>query len=963
MLLSQKVLYLLNREPIKTHLINNIMKRFVLFLAGLTISMSVMFSQGQLQQLPNDPAVKVGKLENGLTYYLRHNDKPAGRAEFYLATNVGAIQETPDQDGLAHFLEHMCFNGTKNFPDKTLLDYLQSIGASFGGNVNASTGVEHTVYMLNNIPLVRESVIDTCILIMHDYSHFVTNSPAEIDKERGVIIEERRARRNAGWRMHEKTLPYYYGDSKYGNCTLIGSQENLENFKPESLHNFYKTWYRPDMQALIIVGDIDIDKTEQKIRNIFADIPMAENPKAKDVIKIKDNQEPIIGIITDPEATSTTLEILWKSEAAPKEINSTIQGKLQDLIKNIIGNVMNERLSEISAKPEPPFLSAYFGIGNICETVEVVMGNVGCREGDAIPSFKAFYTEIEKMRRFGFSNDEVQRAKDDLISMFESAAKKADTRKNEELVQELLDNFFDNEAYMEPKSELELMEQVMPMINSQIINQICSQIITDSNMVVIFKAPEKASGRPSEADFKNAIEEVRNSEIKANEEEVIAKDFLDADKLKGSKIKKSYTGIYNSKVYELKNGLKVIMYPSDTEKDKISIDLYKKGGQSLIPTSDMDSFDKNIYGLFMKNCGVSKFSSTTTSKMLSGKNIWVSPYINRLRHGVSGSSSVKDFETMMQLAYLYFADPRFDENEYNQGINTINAILPNLEQQPNFKFQKEMYATLYGNNPRRKTLSKETVENANLATIEKNYRMLFNDAAGATMIIAGDFKPEEILPIVQKYAGSIKKGKKSLDWIDTNEDIVGGKVLNDFKENMQTPMTTVIDVYSAPMKYSFDKDVALEAATYILNMRYVTTMREDEGGTYGAQTFSSLDIEPKQRAVLNIYYNSKPSSADKLRQLAVEGLQGLAENGPTAEEFEMAKKNLEKNIPENRIKNSYWANAIKDYELYGFDSDKAREAAINALTPEAIKNVVSEILAAGNMVEVIMRPDVSAEKE
>ena len=324
MLLSQKVLYLLNREPIKTHLINNIMKRFVLFLAGLTISMSVMFSQGQLQQLPNDPAVKVGKLENGLTYYLRHNDKPAGRAEFYLATNVGAIQETPDQDGLAHFLEHMCFNGTKNFPDKTLLDYLQSIGASFGGNVNASTGVEHTEYMLNNIPLIRESVIDTCILIMHDYSHFVTNSPAEIDKERGVIIEERRARRNAGWRMHEKTLPYYYGDSKYGNCTLIGSQENLENFKPESLHNFYKTWYRPDMQALIIVGDIDIDKTEQKIRNIFADIPMAENPKAKDVIKIKDNQEPIIGIITDPEATSTTLEILWKSEAAPKEINSTV---------------------------------------------------------------------------------------------------------------------------------------------------------------------------------------------------------------------------------------------------------------------------------------------------------------------------------------------------------------------------------------------------------------------------------------------------------------------------------------------------------------------------------------------------------------------------------------------------------------------------------------------------------------
>lgn len=939
------------------------MKRLLLIISCLALSVSALFAQGQLQQLPNDPAVKVGKLENGLTYYIRHNDKPAGRAEFYLATNVGAIQETPDQDGLAHFLEHMCFNGTKNFPDKTLLDYLQSIGASFGGNVNASTGVEQTVYMLNNIPLVRESIIDTCILIMHDYSHFVTNSPEEIDKERGVIIEERRSRRNAGWRMHEQSLKYYYGDSKYGTCTLIGSQDNLENFKPESLQNFYKTWYRPDLQALIVVGDIDIAKTEKKIQKIFSDIPAAENPKPKDVVKVKDNQEPVIGIITDPEATSTSLEVLWKSDAVPEELNSTVQGKLDGALKSIISGVMNERLSEIAAKPEPPFLSASLGIGNICETVEAVMANAGCREGEAISSFKALYSEIEKMKRFGLTDDEVQRAKDNILSAYESAAKKADTRKNEELVQELIDNFFDNEAYMVPETEYELLKQVMLMLNSQIINQVCSQIITDTNMVVIFKAPEKAAGRPTEADFINAINEVRNSDIQANTNESIAKDFLDASKLKGSKVRKSYSGIYGTMVYELKNGLKVIMYPSDAEKDKISINIFKNGGLSLIPTSDLDSFDDNVYGLFMKNCGISKFTSTTSGKMLAGKNVYVSPYINKLRHGISGSSSVKDFETMLQLAYLYFADPRFDENEFQQGMNTINEVLPNLVKQPNFKFQKEMYNTVYGNNPRKKMLNEEVAANASLATIEKNYRMLFNDAAGATMIIAGDFTPDNILPLIQKYAGSIKKGKKPLKWIDNNVDIVPGKVVKDFKENMQTPMTTVFDVYSAPLKYSFENEVALEAASYILNMRYVTTMREEEGGTYGAQAFSDINLEPKEKAVINIYYNSKPSSADKLRELAADGLRTLAKDGPTAEEFDMAKKNLEKNLPESRIKNSYWSNAIQKHELYGFDSDKATEAAIESLTPEAIRNILSEILASGNMVEVIMRPDSSAEAE
>ena len=602
------------------------MRRFIFAVAAF-LSAFAFTANAQMEQLPNDPAVRKGKLDNGMTYYIMHNENPAGRAEFYLSTNVGAIQETPDQDGLAHFLEHMCFNGTKNFPGKGIINYLQSIGASFGGNVNAATGVEQTTYELMNIPLVRQTVIDTCLLILHDYSHFVTCDPKEIDAERGVIIEERRQRRDANWRMHEKTLPYYYGDTKYGSCTLIGSQENLETFKPESLTNFYHTWYRPDLQAVIVVGDVDPDYVEAKLKEIFADIPAATDPKPKDVIKIPGNQEPIVGIITDPEAVSSSMEIIWKGDALPEEYNSTTIGEMTDVLKSIISFVMDERLSDITAKPDAPFLTASFGIGNLCETMEVVMGRVTSREGDAVNAFKAYLTEVEKMKKFGFSPDEIQRAKDNLLSYYESAAKKASTRKNAELVQPLINNFFDNYAYMQPEAEYELVKQICSMLPDQAVNQTVAQIVPDSNMVVVFKGPEKENlATPAADEFKQAIKDVLASDIKPNEVEKIDSQLLDPSKLKGSAVKSVSEGAYGSTVWMLKNGLKVVLRPSDLEKNRVIFSLTKEGGKSLIPTEDLNSFEDNIWGTYLNNAGVSKYSSTMLSKMLAGKTLSVSPF-------------------------------------------------------------------------------------------------------------------------------------------------------------------------------------------------------------------------------------------------------------------------------------------------------------------------------------------------
>ena len=921
--------------------------------------------QQAMAALPNDPAVRIGHLDNGLTYYIRHNELPAQRAEFYLATNVGAIQEEPDQDGLAHFLEHMCFNGTEHFPEKGILDYLRSIGAEFGRNINASTGFEETQYMLNNIPVQRETVVDTCLMILCDYAHFVNNDPAEIDKERGVIIEERRQRRNAQWRTMERSLPYYFKGTKMENCTLIGRQESLETFKPESLVNFYRTWYHPDMQAVVVVGDVDVDRTEAKIREIFSVIPKCENPKAKEHLKVPDNQEPIVGIITDPETTVPTVEMIWKSEAMPEQFNPTVIGQTQDLLKMLIGRIMAERFADIVSQPDSPYLEGIVDISSlIYEDIDAVMGEVALKEDNILPGFKAFYTEVERMKRFGFADDELERAKTDILTAFENAVNKAPTRRNPQFIGPILSNFFDKQPILEPETELQLGKQLLASINAQVLSMLAAQMITDENLIVLYSGPEKEGiATPTAEQLLQVIAEVKASEIKPLEGEEIASEFLDPALLKGSKVKKTAKAIYGATQWTLKNGVKVIVLPTDYTKDQILLNLNKDGGLSLVSNEDMPSMDQNIFALYQSNTGVAGFSGTQVSKMLTGKSVSVTPYIGQLETGIRGTSTQKDLETAFQLLYLYWMDPRFDPKEYENGIQQLKAILPNLQNQPTYKLQTEMYKTLYGDHPRRQMISAETLEKANLETLEKVYRSLFSDIAGATMTIVGDVDLETLKPLVEKYIGSLPKGKKAAKWVDTHEDIVKGRVENIFAVDMQTPKSTVLQVWTADMPYTELDAAALDVVSYILDIRYTNSLREDEGGTYGASTAAQINRRPKEQALIQVTFDCRPSVCDKLRSLAIEGIRDLAENGPTDEEMDNAVKNLRKNIPENRVNNAYWRNSIEIHERYGEDRDAAREAAINALTKETVRQTLQRILAQDNLIELVMKPANTAETE
>ncbi len=929
------------------------MKRLFLFIAAVFVAATA-FGQ---TPLPNDPAVRVGKLDNGMTYYIRHNAQPAERAEFYLATDVGAFQEEDHQDGLAHFLEHMCFNGTKNFPGKSLLNWLQSIGAEFGRNINASTGFEQTQYMLNNIPVVRESIIDSCLLVLHDYSHFVTCDPAEIDAERGVILEEKRTRSDASWRIFEKSLPYYYGDTPYARRTLIGGEEQLKTFAYESLTSFYQTWCRPDLQAVVVVGDVDVDAIEAKIKSIFADIPAVENPQPKVLHKIPDNAEPIVGVLTDPELTSSSIEVMWKSEPLPKEYKNTDVAFMMDIMKSYIRLIMRERFNDITSKPDAPFLGGSFYISSLCNSCDATMGSVSFKEGDAVNAFTAFMTEIEKMKRFGFTDGEVQRAKDNIISNYERAVEAAPTRKNAEFVYPLLYNFYNNEPYMEPATELQLAQMVCAQLNAAVLSQVAAQTITDHNMVILYNGPEKEGlANPTEQDILGVLAAVKNAEIAANVEENLNEPLISA-KLKGAAVKKEAKGIYDATEWTLKNGVKVVVLPTQYKQDQVLFDIRKEGGKTLIATEDMPSFEDNIWALFQNNSGISKFSNTQISKMLAGKNLSVSPYIGATSHGVSGQSTPKDLETAFQLAYLYFADPRFDEAEYETGIQQIKAILPNIATNPDFMFQNAVQKIFY-NSPRTIELNDETLAKANLATIERVYRELFKDAAGATLRIVGNVNPAEIKPLVEKYIGSIAKGKKATAVNDANVmNFVKGEVDETVLLPMETPNSTVIQIYTAYMPIDTKTEVAFEVANYVLDMIYTKTIREDEGGTYGVGTAMAGQRSPVERGIIQVQFDTNPEMADKLRELAKKGLKELAENGPDQDKFNMAIENLKKNLPESRISNSYWNSNIYQYYKYGFDYDKEYEEALNTITPADVKAVLQAVLAQNNLIEIKSAPN------
>lgn len=930
------------------------MKRIFFVLVALATSVAL----SAQTTLPNDPAVKVGKLDNGLTYFIRHNDIPAQKCEFYLVTDAGSINQGEGQDGLAHFLEHMCFNGLKNLPGKQMLEYLQSIGAAFGANINAGTGVDETSYMLNNIPLVREGVLDTCLLVMHDYSHFVLNDPDEIDAERGVILEEKRTRNTAGWRYYEQSFQYIYGDTKYKNALqdLIGSEETLKTFKPETLVDFYQTWYRPDKQAVIVVGDIDADVVEAKLKAMFADIPATENPRQLETFVIPDNDEPVVGIITDPETVNNKCEFYWRRPSIPIEMRNTDQALVIGVINNLMSRVMNERFTEIISAPDAPFTNASVWNESLIKTCDALHGEVYFQnEGDR-KAIEAFLYQMEKLKRYGVTDAELQRAGDNIVSELEKAVQGAESRKNPEFINPIISYFLTNVPYLDPQTELDLTKAVLSQLNAQIVSQVAAQYVSDKNMSVVLSGPSQMA-HPGETEILEMIGNSRIMEVEAPKAETLALALVDAASIKAGKVRKTAATVYDAIQWTLSNGVKVVVLPTEHKKDEVLFNFSLPGGKSLIDDDDLYTFEDNVFGTVCANTGVGDFSKVDLYKVLSGKIANMHPYLDNDIHGLQGSSSPKDVETALQLLYLQFVNPRFDETEFNVALNQLHAVIPNLESMPSFLFEKHAITSIYEDGPRNFYIGEDVFAKVNFETYRRVYtETLFKDAAGAVLYIVGNVDPETLRPMVERYVGSLPKGKKAASFVDRGERYRSGRFDDRFSVAMEAPKVSVFQVYNIGFEPTVENRLTLSALNYVLQMLYTDTLREEEGGTYGAQVSVGFERLPVGGCYLFTAFDTNVNQAASLEELAVKGMKDIAGGALSDDFFSRTVEFFKAQISQQRISNKHWLESLMGYCRFSENKDAEMEQALDSLTKEKITSLAGQLVESGNFTTVVMTP-------
>ncbi|WP_195500048.1 M16 family metallopeptidase [Alistipes timonensis] len=919
------------------------------------------------QPIPADPELRTGKLENGMTYYIRHNDKPKGQADFYILHDVGAIQENDSQQGLAHFLEHMAFNGTKNLPGKQLTEYLETVGVKFGANLNAGTSWDQTIYNISDVPTSREGIIDSALLILHDWSHFIALEPKEIDSERGVIMEELRTRDGASWRSTMKLLQALGKGTKYEHRNLIGYLDGLKNFQHKELEDFYAQWYRPDYQAVVVVGDIDVDAVESKIKALMADIPApAADASHKETIVVPDNEEPIVSIFTDPEMQGTKVQLFIKRPALPKQMGNTIVAEANNVIEAYMTTMENARLQEIAMQPDAPFLGAGMGTGDVIGIIPTLNATVFVamtQDGKLARGFEALYTELEKVRRYGFTQGEFERAQENLMRQAERTYANRNDRRNGEFVQSYLNNYSKNSPIPDAETEWQLDSMLIKMLNVDAVNAFAAQTITPANQVIIVNAPEKEGLTTPTAEELLAIrDKVAAGEVTAYEDNVVKEPLIpEGTVLKGSPVKKTAEDAkLGTTEWTLANGAKVVVKHTDFKADEVRMSAVAKGGLSVL--SDGEFYMGEMMPAVNSMSGVGKFPATELKKQLSGKSASVQPTVENYSSAMKGVCSPKDIETMLQLLYLNFTQPRFDRADYDNLIKMVRSQLENARTNPDYLMQEKVIDVTYGDNPRRQMISNEIVDKFDFEQLPAIYAKLYPGANGFVFTFVGNIDPETLKPLVEKYIGSIPAAKKPLNYIDDKVAPVKGEVTEEFTAPMQQPKVSVLYYYSGKMPYTFKDRMALSFLAQALNSRYLISIREEKGGTYGVRVKGSTEYIPHQTYDMTISFDTNEEMADELCEIVLKEIQEIAENGPKTEDIEKNREFMLKNWKNSLELNQGWMNYIQAKYGSGLNYVGEYEQAVRDLTNADVQALAKKILADGNLVKVVMRPAKAEEK-
>ena len=939
------------------------MKKLTLWIVAVLAAVSAT-AQGlnPMSPMPEDPAVRKGTLENGMAYYIRHNEKPKNQADFYILHNVGAIQEEDSQQGLAHFLEHMAFNGTKNLPGKQIIEYLETVGVKFGANLNAYTSWDETCYNISSVPTTRQGIIDSAMLILHDWSHFIALQPKEIDSERGVIKEELRTRDGAQWRGQMKMFDALGRGTLYAERNLIGYLDGLENFKYSELEDFYKKWYRPEYQAIVIVGDIDVDQIESKLKTLMSDIPASPADAAqKATIVVPDNEEPIVSIFTDPEMTSTRAQIFIKRRALPKEANNTVYAEMLSIIDSYFSSMANARLEELSMKPDAPFIGAGMqngGLGVIPTLQSTIMVAV-TKDGELARGVEAVLTEMKKIREYGFTHGEFERAQNDLLRSCERQYANRNDNTNAYYVQRYLAAAKANAAIPDAQSEWQIDSMLIKSLNVEAINQVMKQYLTDQNQVYVIQAPEKEGAPvPTEEDILAIRKKVMETAVEAYKDDVVKEPLIaDETALKGSPVKKETKNeAYGTTEWTLKNGIKVVVKPTTFKADEIQLFAKAYGGSSVLSNEEV------VYGevlpLINQMSGVGKFSRMDLQKQLSGVMANVMPGVSSYTSQMNGSCSPKDLETMLQLLYLNFTQPRFNEDDYNTVMTMISAQLENIEKNPDFQMEKRYTEVAYGNNPRRQALSKEALATMKFEQLAPIYHKLFPDGNSFTFFFVGNVDLATLKPLVEKYIGSLPVSKKPMNFADDNCDYVKGLINEEFRTVMQQPKVSVRYLFSGEMAFNFQNRMALSFLTQALNARYLVSIREEKGGTYGVHVSSTTGFVPKENYELTIQFDTNAEMADELCEIIMKEIQTIANEGPKSEDIEKTREFLLKSWKSSLEQNASWMSYVSTlYSASALDYLADYEQTVKSLTNADVQAMAKKMLEEGNMVKVVMRPE------
>lgn len=932
------------------------MKHFLTIVA-LFFACNIYAQQGKID---NDNTIRKGILPNGMTYYIRHNAQTKGVADFYIAQKVGSILEEKRQRGLAHFLEHMAFNGTKHFPGNTLqpgiVAWCESVGIKFGANLNAYTSVDQTVYNISAAPVTREGVIDSCLLILNDWSHELLLTDKEIDKERGVIEEEWRTRRSgmAMQRLSEQAMPVIYAGTKYSDCMPIGNIDIVRAFPYNDLRNYYSKWYRPDLQAIIVVGDINEDKIEEKIKKLFAKIPLPQNAAHRIYYPIGNNEKMILYTATDKEQPTVNFTLYMKRDVTPKQERNTIQNYADDYKTNILRMAINDRLEELSRTKNAPFISASVRSGNffLASTKDAFELSGVLKEGKVLEAIQLLVGEVERARANGITIDELKRGKAEMLSYAENDYNDRSNRRNGEFVEQCVQNFLEETPIIEPEKELEMVRKLDKTVTIDDVNALAKTIITNQNQVVTMFGPDKNTFKmPTNSSIENAILKAQKQHYTPYKTQNTLTERLITKLPKPGSIISERTYKYGYTEFTLSNGLKVYVRPTNFEPDEVNLKLFSLGGKNIYPDSEMPNLTYLMAGATIG--GVAQYNDLTLEKMLAGKTATVTPFIDNDTRGMAGTSNVKDTKTLLELVYLYFTQPRKDPQAFKNLMEQQQEFLTNAHVNPMLAYNDTLHKVAYATN-RMASMNKEQLKRVNYNRIMHIYKELFANAANFKLILTGNININKLKPLLCQYIATLPSNNTK-ETIGTYEPkLVDGKKTYIFHKKQTTPTAITTIVIKGKMEYNNRNELLMDAIGQLLRIVYTEKVREDKGGTYSVQVSGDLQHHPNDEALLRIAFQTDPQKYNDLIPIVYKELEKMATEGPSQQDLDKVKAYELKVYNQVLRMNNYWEYVLYTDLYNGIDVDTDFRYIVENMTCDDIRTTLRNLLNQNNCIEVTM---------